>query len=312
MDIDASAELVRSSDFWFEDGTVILRVENTLYRVYRGVLASRSTVFRDTFSIPQPAEGGEYIEGCPVVQLHDKEKDFTTFLKALHHHGSHETCCVAGIRPLTSVVRISDKYDVVDLRASMIAILSDIYPSSLPRWRERGKATPAGYRVNDLQDPIRALNIARKLDLRHLLPGIMYLVCTYMGLETILYGVPGKPSLKIDDPTDRKRCALAIPRLILERRKVQVGFLMREEENDDCDEEAECDEERLRWLAEDLDDDDDMTDCLNNNIMWDGFEVCSSCLENAQSTHRSSQRRMWGELPAIFGLGTWAALQKPS
>ncbi|KAJ6458584.1 hypothetical protein C8R47DRAFT_1028533 [Mycena vitilis] len=254
MDIDTSAaELVRSSDFWFEDGTVVLRVENTLYRVYRGILASRSTVFRDTFSIPQPAEGGEYIEGCPVVRLHDKEKDFTVFLKALHHHGSHKTCSVVGIWSLSSVVRISDKYDVADLRASMTDILSDIYPGTLSKWLQRSKATPAGYRKRGLQDPIPALNIARKLDLRHLLPGIMYLVCQNMGLEAILYGVPGRPSLKIDDPSDRKRCVLAIPQLILAKRKARVSFLMREEENEDCDHEADCDEERLCWIADDLD-----------------------------------------------------------
>lgn len=90
--MDTPAELVRSPEFWFDDGTVVLQVENTLYRVYRGLLASRSTVFRDTFSMPQPAEGREEIEGCPVVQLHDREKDFTRFLAALHHHGSQFVC----------------------------------------------------------------------------------------------------------------------------------------------------------------------------------------------------------------------------
>ncbi|KAJ6603346.1 hypothetical protein DFH09DRAFT_1124218 [Mycena vulgaris] len=43
-----AAELVRSSEFWFKDGTVVLQIENTLYR---SLLSSRSTVFHD---IPQP------------------------------------------------------------------------------------------------------------------------------------------------------------------------------------------------------------------------------------------------------------------
>jgi hypothetical protein len=86
--MDTSAELVRSPDFWFEDGTVVLQVETTLFRVYRGLLASRSTVFCDTFSIPQPPESERNeIEGCPVVELHDKAKDFVRFLKALHNYG---------------------------------------------------------------------------------------------------------------------------------------------------------------------------------------------------------------------------------
>lgn len=86
--MDVPPELFRSTEFWFDDGTVVLQVENTLYRVYRGLLSSRSTVFHDTFSIPQPVEERTEIEGCPVVQLHDRSKDFTRFLKALHHYGS--------------------------------------------------------------------------------------------------------------------------------------------------------------------------------------------------------------------------------
>ncbi len=85
--MDTSTNFLRSPDFWFTDGTVVLQVEKTLYRVYRGLLGSRSTVFFDTFSLPQPAEGGTEIEGCPLVKLHDKSREFTPFLKALHAYG---------------------------------------------------------------------------------------------------------------------------------------------------------------------------------------------------------------------------------
>jgi hypothetical protein len=90
--MNTSAELVRSPDFWFEDGTVVLQVQNTLYCVYRGLLTSRSVVFRDTFSIPQPTGSVESekneIDGCPVVQLNDNAKDFTRFMKAIHDYGN--------------------------------------------------------------------------------------------------------------------------------------------------------------------------------------------------------------------------------
>jgi hypothetical protein len=88
--MNISAELVCSPDFWFEDGTVVLQVQNTLYHVYRGLLTLQSVVFRDTFSIPQPSAESEKngIEGCPVVQLHDKAEDFTRFMKAIHDYGN--------------------------------------------------------------------------------------------------------------------------------------------------------------------------------------------------------------------------------
>lgn len=148
----------------------------------------------------------------------------------------------------------------------MVSILSDIYPCSLAKWLNRTKAIPPGYRATR-DDPIHALNIARKLNLRSLLPGLMYLVSRYQSLEKILYGVPGKPLLNIEDVDDRKRCALAIPQLILARRRVLMGFLVADYENHDCDDYAACDAERFRCLADDLDE-DDQTDPLKKR--WDG------------------------------------------
>ncbi|KAL5483029.1 hypothetical protein ACEPAI_8258 [Sanghuangporus weigelae] len=39
-------EAVRSDRFWFEDGTVVIRVENTLYKLYKGILARQSNFFK--------------------------------------------------------------------------------------------------------------------------------------------------------------------------------------------------------------------------------------------------------------------------
>ncbi|KAJ7491786.1 hypothetical protein B0H11DRAFT_2191238 [Mycena galericulata] len=301
-----SAELVHNTEFWFEDGTIVLQVENTLYRVYRGLLSSRSTVFRDTFSIPQPTEEGTQVEGCPVVQLHDKAKDISRFLKALHHYGSYKTCPVSGINELSSVLRLSDKYDVPLLRESMISVLSDIYPSSLDKWLIRRTQTPPGYRATTY-DHITVLNIARKLDIRSILPGVMYQVSRRHGLEEILYGVPGKRYLKIDNKEDRKRCILAIPEVMVARRRVYTRYLVRDEEYDDCVNEAACDEERLRWLADDIDN-GDASDPFADEVEWHALDLCSSCPETAQQIYTDDRQSLWDELPTIFDLGSWEEL----
>ena len=44
----------RHPDLWYGDGTVILIAESTGFRVYQGLLAKHSEVFRDMFSLPQP------------------------------------------------------------------------------------------------------------------------------------------------------------------------------------------------------------------------------------------------------------------
>lgn len=74
--------VTRSPDLWFEDGSVILQAETMIFRVYRGILAAQSSVFRDMFSVPQPSEH-ERMDECPFVHLHDSAEDLGYFLKAL-------------------------------------------------------------------------------------------------------------------------------------------------------------------------------------------------------------------------------------
>lgn len=88
--------LHRVPELWFDDDNLILRAENHLFRVSKGVLAARSSVFRDMLSFPLPppmqddrggggGEGGgeDLIDGCPVVRLHDSPADVTVFLRAI-------------------------------------------------------------------------------------------------------------------------------------------------------------------------------------------------------------------------------------
>ena len=79
-----SAAPVVRSDVWYEDGNVVLQAENTQFKVFRGVLAEASTVFKDMFSFPQPSSSGqELVEGCPVVFLTDSAEEVRYMLRAL-------------------------------------------------------------------------------------------------------------------------------------------------------------------------------------------------------------------------------------
>jgi hypothetical protein len=80
----ATTPEIKHSTPWFNDGNIVLQVESTQFRVFRGVLATASTVFNDMFSIPQPpSPGGELVEGCLVVHLQDSAQDWQYGLKAL-------------------------------------------------------------------------------------------------------------------------------------------------------------------------------------------------------------------------------------
>ena len=81
---DISLSPRRAADFWFDDGS-ILHVESTQFRVHRSVLSASSEVLQGMFCLPQPAVIDEdFVEGCPVVHLHDKAIDWIHVLKALY------------------------------------------------------------------------------------------------------------------------------------------------------------------------------------------------------------------------------------
>lgn len=75
----------RHQEFWLYDGSIVLAVENTLFRVHKTILANHSEVFADLFTIPQPV-GEEMMDGCHVVRLYDdSEEDFVNLLRAMYH-----------------------------------------------------------------------------------------------------------------------------------------------------------------------------------------------------------------------------------
>jgi hypothetical protein len=86
MAVDSSDEpTVRSAAVWYADGTLVIRAENTLFRVYRGILASQSDIFNDMLSVPQPlaVADTETFDGCVVVRVHDAAVDMERFLRTI-------------------------------------------------------------------------------------------------------------------------------------------------------------------------------------------------------------------------------------
>ena len=70
------------AEFWFDDGNIVLVARRVAFRIYRGLLASQSTVFSDMFA-SSSSSADETFEGCPVVQLTDSPCDLAHLLRAL-------------------------------------------------------------------------------------------------------------------------------------------------------------------------------------------------------------------------------------
>lgn len=73
---------------WFNDGTVVLQAEHTLFKVYKGILARESEVFRTMLSLPQPAtlSDSEKYGDCQLVVLQDKAEDIVTFVRVINDY----------------------------------------------------------------------------------------------------------------------------------------------------------------------------------------------------------------------------------
>lgn len=81
-------EIAKAHGLWFDDGNIVLVAERRPFKVHKGVLAAKSQVFRDMFSIPQPPKDAsnesEYFEGVPIVRLTDAWKDVYSVLRSFY------------------------------------------------------------------------------------------------------------------------------------------------------------------------------------------------------------------------------------
>jgi len=108
----------RHPKFYFDDGSVILLVESTLFRIHKTFLQRQSEVFRDMFTLSTPGvvEEGRSDES-PIHLKDDKSEDWERFLSVMHpdHYEVEppfQTC--------TSTLRIARKYEFTSLQKKAI------------------------------------------------------------------------------------------------------------------------------------------------------------------------------------------------
>ncbi|KAF8972448.1 hypothetical protein BDZ97DRAFT_1912971 [Flammula alnicola] len=77
--------LTRHTKSWLYDasGSIMLSVQNKLFRVHQTILANHSEVFADLFTVSQP-EGEHKVEACHVVDLYNDEREFVGLSNAVY------------------------------------------------------------------------------------------------------------------------------------------------------------------------------------------------------------------------------------
>lgn len=75
--------IVKHPDFYFPDGSVVIIVEQTAFRIHKYVLARHSDVFNGMWDVPQPSMSDTY-DGCPTVKLADSKTDFIDVMRVMY------------------------------------------------------------------------------------------------------------------------------------------------------------------------------------------------------------------------------------
>ncbi|KAF7297800.1 hypothetical protein MKEN_01403700 [Mycena kentingensis (nom. inval.)] len=311
---DSSAEepIIRSPNYWFDDGSIILQAETTQFRVAKSLLAIHSTVFRDMFSVPLPADE-PLIEGCPVVALPgDKAADWTHLLDAMYPKQSFPETSPT-FEALAAVLRLGKKYDLPSFRAPCLARIRAELPTDCTTFMESADWTRITFPASTsaLKANTDFANLARDVGLYSILPSAFYNI-------TIGWNDSNKRSNflmlshDLDNllPTDQTICLNAYAKMVNSHHKAPAKW-MRPNHGipcEDCTDAAACTGARNAILAAQAPD-------IAIGFFYDWMSIwetglCAPCISAAKEIFTSTQKECWDVLPSYFGLPSWEELRE--
>ena len=92
----------RDTEYWFEDGTLLIVAQNIEFRVYKGLLTDRSVVLKELVSQSHTHQtlsiGDQQTVRCPVVCVTDSPQDMRHLLRALMPRGERRFVTLLCIR----------------------------------------------------------------------------------------------------------------------------------------------------------------------------------------------------------------------
>ena len=332
------APLTHSPDLWFDDGSVVLHVESTLFKVHRSILSSNSEVFCGMFSVPQPPTNMNIsdgvIDGCPVVHLPDHAMDWTHVLKALYDAMSVLSLLVAHTRclnfygcrnshvletdvPFESVaafLRLGTKYSIRQLRMQAMKLLFAEYPTTLEKWDVTAPKDHPRIRYES-GIHFRVANLASEVGLHAILPACLYYHFEDTdGHDNILNGSFEDGQLVAELSPENKLIALrGWFRLLKKQHETTYKWL----DTDGslfpgCQTMQKCDVVRRDIFYRSF---RRYTYCVPL-AQWDPTDenagLCQFCVVTSKQLHNEGRTKVWQELPSTFDLPGWDELLRYS
>lgn len=79
----STTKALRHETHWYLDGSIVIHMQNTLFRLHRSALARKSAYFARLFEEMGDGARLEKISGCPVVRVKGNPDDFAVLLDAI-------------------------------------------------------------------------------------------------------------------------------------------------------------------------------------------------------------------------------------
>ncbi|KAF9026530.1 hypothetical protein BDZ89DRAFT_1016194 [Hymenopellis radicata] len=302
-----TANLVYSPHLWFNNGDIVLKAENTLFRVTRGILAYHSPVF---LQMVLHSESNTFIEGCRVLILPDSAEDTSHFLQAIHDSAYYDPSKDTPFSVISGVLRMSTKYEVHPLRQMAVRHLQRLFPPTLEAWDQRSKAG------NDTIQKSRGrtiaiINLALETNHHVLLPSAMAYSWA-IGLDALLDGAETHDRKKVElDLQTKRTCLLARDRLTNALRSRLLAFIATPSPAR-CQSKARCDQGRLITLSkwEHYFAEAGFPTPFRFEVNWTdvGTQLCRDCVVEGRESFLTARWVLWDELPSFFGLESWEVL----
>ncbi|KAJ7189739.1 hypothetical protein B0H12DRAFT_788110 [Mycena haematopus] len=300
--------LVRSTEYWFDDGNIILQVESMQFRVAKSILSRHSPVFRAMFMLPLPADEPT-VENCPIVILTgDTSQDWSLFLGVIYPQSLTDE--VPSLALIAAILRLSKKYDFPAFRKDCVRRLKTEFPTTLKEYN----ILKSWVSIEEEEDIyLRLLPFAKEIGLYSILPLAYW--DTLMTRTTYLPKI-----LDINDgslnPNDRLACLLGISKLQVLQSTTTMGWLDLDPDSASaiipcgtCSQppkcvaavkEIVCEEASMHppyfWAISKWDKD------------WDKM-MCRSCRSKAREVFEAGRKECWNKLPSVFGLPDWETLK---
>ncbi|KAF7291783.1 BTB domain-containing protein [Mycena chlorophos] len=315
--------LKRVDGLWFDADAVVLRADDTVFRVSRSILAARSTVFRDMVAFPQPAAGTpdvETIDGIPVVRMFDSPEDVEPFLRAIFDSRLVPNLKHFNFLAVLSILRLSHKYGVEYLFQRALIHLEHVYPvdPSPHRPLHTLATNHLGYEAGKVDLDLRAIPLLRQVEATWLLPFAFYSLGTYYFEEVF------PSAFWATFPEDLQRIFLCLQMKHIRMIGTMHHCVGDASTSPNCRSEDQCSSEIADFCRtsilfhsplNDLEERVDLDPLImwDRSLAWDTFienRICESCRLEILAEKEDVWWDLWEQLPANCGLEKWDVLKQ--